>query len=86
MALSASTLSGLIRTALAPTADGTGNASHAVDNAQLTALCDAIAGAVVTHLKAAAVVTVPSGVAVATAGSATAQVGATTAPGIGAIT
>lgn len=60
MALSASTLSGLIRTALAPTADGTGNASHAVDNAQLTALCDAIAGAVVTHIHAAAVVAVPA--------------------------
>jgi len=56
MALSASTLSGLIRTALAPTADGTGNASHAVDNAQLTALCDAIASSVVTHIQAAAVV------------------------------
>jgi hypothetical protein len=56
MALSASVLSGLIRTALAPTADGTGNASHAVDNPQLTALCDAIAGAVVAHITSAGVV------------------------------
>lgn len=60
MALSSSVLSGLIRTALAPTADGTGNTSHAVDNAQLTALCDAIAGAVVSHIQAAAVVAVPA--------------------------
>lgn len=82
MALSAPTLSGLIRSALAPTADGTGNASHAVDNAQLTALCDAIAQSVVTHIQTAAVVTVVPGIHVTTSGGT----GATDAPGTGSIT
>lgn len=57
-----------------------------VESDALDALCDAIAGAVVDHILSAAVVTVPAGVPVATAGSAAAQVGATTAPAIGAVT
>jgi hypothetical protein len=58
----------------------------AVDDTGLTALCDAIAGTVVDHIVAAAVVTIPPGVAVATTGTAAAQTGATTAPGVGSIT
>lgn len=57
-----------------------------VNNAAMTADCDAIAQAVIEHILAVAVVTVPPGVAVATAGSAAAQTGATVAPGVGAIT
>lgn len=82
MALSASVLSGLIRSkALAA-----GAPLNAVDGPALTALCDCIAQACVEHIVAAAVVTVPPGVAVATAGGPAAQTGATTAPGVGAIT
>jgi hypothetical protein len=82
MALSASVLSGLIRSkALA-----SGAPLNAVDGPALTALCNCIAQACVEHIVAAAVVTVPPGVAVATAGTALAQTGATTAPGVGAIT
>ncbi len=82
MALSASVLSGLIRTALAPTPDGTGNASHAVDNAQLTALCDAIASSVVAHIQSAAVVAVPSLGLVAPGGAG----GPVTGAAVGSIT
>jgi hypothetical protein len=46
-------------------------ASKATDNAALTAMCDAIASAVVTHIQATAVVTVT----VATTGTAVAQAG-----------
>lgn len=60
-------------------------AAGAVDGAALTALCDALAAAVVTHITSAAVVTIPAGVAVATTGTAAAQAGATTAPGVGTI-
>lgn len=80
MALSASVLSAAIRAGLLGNGD-----SQAVDGAQLTALCDEIAGAVVAHIVAAAVVTIPPGVAVATTGTAAAQAGATTAPGVGTI-
>lgn len=80
MALSASVLSGLIRSKLL--ADGD---SAAVDNDALTALCDCIAEACVEHIVAAAVVTVAPGIAVATAGGPAAQTGATTAPGTGTI-
>lgn len=59
--------------------------SKAVDGPELTALCDVLAAAVVEHVVAAAVVTVPPGVAVATTGTAAAQTGATTAPGIGTV-
>jgi hypothetical protein len=82
VALSASVLSGLIRTkALAA-----GAPLNAVDGPALTALCDCIAQAVVEHVVAAAVVTIPPGVAVATTGTAAAQAGATTAPGVGTVT
>ena len=58
----------------------------AVDNAAMVADCNAIAEAVVEHVTAAAVVTTPPGVTVATTGTAAAQAGATTAPGVGSIT
>lgn len=58
---------------------------QALDNSGLTDLCDALAAAVITHITTAGVVTVPLGVPVATAGTALAQTGATTAPAIGAI-
>lgn len=44
-----------------------------------------IAGVIIDHIKANAVVTVGAGIAVATAGSAGAAAGATTAPGTGTI-
>jgi hypothetical protein len=81
MPLSASVLSGLIRSkALAA-----GAPLNAVDGPALTALCDCIAQACVEHIVAAAVVTIPPGVAVATAGGPAAQTGATTAPGVGTV-
>lgn len=81
MALNASTLGALIKSKLlAAAAD-----SKAVDNAALTSLCNCIAQACVEHIVASAVVTVPAGVAVATTGTAAAQTGATTAPGIGTV-
>ena len=55
MALSATTLAGLIKSKLL--ADGD---SAAVDNEALTALCACIAEACVEHITAAAVVTVPA--------------------------
>lgn len=65
MALNASTLSAAMRTALlaAP-------ASGATNNAALTAMCDAIASAVVTHVTASAVVTA-TGVTACGAGAGT---------------
>jgi len=59
--------------------------SQAVDNDALTALCACIAEACVEHIVAAAVVTIPAGVPVATTGTAAAQAGATTAPGVGTV-
>lgn len=59
MALSSSVLSGMIRAAICPNPDpetGIDPNSLAVDGPQLTALCDAIASAVVSHIQAAAVV------------------------------
>jgi hypothetical protein len=80
MALNPTALSALIKTKrLAALGDA------GVDNAAMAADCNAIAQAVIEHFAAAAVVTVPPGVAVATAGSAAAQTGATTAPGVGSI-
>lgn len=61
------------------------NDAQAIDNAALTALCDAIAEACVEHITAAAVVTIPPGVPVATTGTAAAQAGATTAPAVGTV-
>jgi hypothetical protein len=60
-------------------------ASGATDNDALTAMCDAIAAAVVAHITSAGVVTIPPGVPVATTGTAAAQAGATTAPAVGTI-
>lgn len=79
--MSASVLSALMRSkALAA-----GAPLNAVDGPALTALCDAIAQACVEHIVAVAVVTIPPGVAVATTGTAAAQAGATTAPGVGTV-
>ncbi len=66
MALSSSVLSAAIRSALLADAANTG----AVNGPALTALCDAIAGAVVTHITTAAVVL--------TTGTAAAQTGIVT--------
>lgn len=81
MALNSTTLSALIKSKLLADAAN----SKAVDNAALTSLCDCVAQACVEHFVAAAVVTVPPGVAVATTGTAAAQTGATTAPGVGTV-
>lgn len=80
MALSASVLSTALRAALVAEPSIRANP----DDPGLSALCDAIAGAVVAHILAAAVVTIPPGVAVVVA--VPAGTGATTAPGIGSIT
>lgn len=80
MALSASVLAGLIESKALGNPD-----TLAVEGEALTAFCSMIAEAVVEHIVAAAVVTVPPGVAVATTGTALAQTGATTAPGIGTV-
>ena len=79
MALNAASLSTALRAAMLanPTIG-------AIDGAGLTAMCDAIATTVVSHITANAVVTVPPGVAVVVA--VPAGTGATTAPGVGAIT
>jgi hypothetical protein len=74
MALNPTTLSALIK---AKRIAALGDA--VVNNAALTADCNAIAEAVIEHITAFAVI--PPGIAVATAGSAAAQTGATTAPG-----
>jgi hypothetical protein len=55
-----------------------------VDGPALTALCDCLAQATIEHIVAAAVVTVPPGVAVQVVVAT--GTGATTAPGVGAIT
>lgn len=81
MALSASVLSALAKSKLLANED-----AQAVDCEALDALCTAIAEAVVEHVVAAGVVTIAPGVPVATAGTAAAQTGATTAPAIGGIT
>ncbi len=88
MALSSATLSGLIRTAMIadPRIGAIDDSALPSEEKALTALCDAIAGAVVAHILAGAVVTIPPGVPVATAGTAAAQTGATTAPAVGAVT
>jgi hypothetical protein len=79
MALSSSALSALMRANMLADPD-----IGAVDDVGLTAMCDALASAVIAHITAAAVVTVPPGVAVVVAFPA--GTGATTAPGVGAIT
>jgi hypothetical protein len=81
VALSASVLSALAKAKLLANDD-----AQAVDCAALDALCTAFAEAVVEHVIAVGVVTIPPGVPVATAGGPAAQTGATTAPAIGSIT
>ena len=56
-----------------------------LDNEAMDRLAEAIATTVVQHIVANAVVTVAPGIPVATAGSAAAQTGATTAPGTGTV-
>ncbi len=56
------------------------------DHAGADPFCAAIAEAVVEHILAAAVATVPPGVAVSVAVVGAAGTGATTAPGVGGIT
>lgn len=81
MALNATTLSAAIKAGLLANGD-----AQAVDNAALTALCDEVATAVVAHVIANAVVTVPPGVAVSVVDPISgALVGATTAPGVGTV-
>lgn len=81
MALSASVLASALEAALLAEPD-----CGAVEGDALTALCNAIADAVVAHIVANAVVTIPPGVPVATTGTAAAQTGATTAPAVGGVT
>lgn len=80
MALNATSLSALIKSKRLAALGASG-----VNNAAMTADCDAIAQAVIEHIVAFALVTVASGIVVATTGTAAAQAGATTTPGIGAI-
>ncbi len=80
MALNPGALSSSLRAAMLASP-----AIQAIDGPGLTALCDAIANAVVSHITASAVVTVAPGIPVTTAGTAAAQTGATTAPGSGTI-
>lgn len=80
MPLSASVLAASLKTAFLADPD-----TLAVEGDPLDSLCKVIADVVVAHVIANAVVTVPPGVAVATAGGPAAQTGATTAPGIGTI-
>jgi hypothetical protein len=63
---------------------GDGDAA-AVNNDALQSFCDIIAQTVVAHIQSNGLVTVASGIAVATAGTAAAQTGATTSPGTGTI-
>lgn len=55
------------------------------DKEDLQKIWEAVAGEIILHIQTAGVVTVAPGIAVATAGSAAAQTGATTAPGTGTI-
>ena len=79
MALSSSVLKTALKAALIADAG-------ALDNTATDQLAEVIATAVVDHITASAVVTIPAGVPVATTGTAAAQTGATTAPAVGAIT
>lgn len=75
MALNSTTLSALIKTKRLAALGAAG-----VNNAAMTADCDAIAQAVVEHVLAFAVVA--PGIVVATTGTAAAQAGTTTGPGV----
>lgn len=81
MALSKTVLSTALQAKL--TARGWGKLPDGTANPALVELCDDIADAVVAHITANAVVTVPLGVAVQVA--VPAGTGATTAPGIGSV-
>lgn len=70
---------------LLASATGVTSATAAPAQLQLTQVAQSIASAVVAHIQANALVTVAAGIPVATAGSATAQTGATTAPGTGTV-
>ena len=61
------------------------NIAGQLDNEAMDRLAEAIATTAVQHIVANAVVTVAPGIPVATAGSAAAQTGATTAPGTGTV-
>lgn len=74
MALSKTVLRGLIQTKLAALSPPVTLAARDL------AVYEAIADAIVTHITTSAVI--PSGIAVATTGSAAAQTGATTAAGV----
>jgi hypothetical protein len=76
--LSAATLGESLRLALI-------NDAGATDNEATERMALAIATKVIEHIVANAVVTVAPGIPVATAGSAAAQTGATTAPGTGTV-
>lgn len=76
-----SVLSAAIRAALLSDPE-----TGAVDDSPLTAFCDKLAAALIPHLVANITLVVAAGIPVATAGTATAQTGATTAPGTGTIT
>lgn len=80
MALNPVALAALIRAKRVAALTG---ATGVADGPELSADCQAIAEAVVEHIMAAAIVTVPPGVAVAVA--VPAGTGATVAPGIGSI-
>lgn len=60
-------------------------AGSPITDAQLKAIWRAIMGELYPDIQATAVVTIPPGVPVATAGGPTAQTGATTAPGTGTV-
>jgi len=78
MALDATTLKTALKAALIADAG-------ALDNDATDKLAEVIASTVVAHITANAVVTVAAGIPVATAGTAAAQTGATTAPGTGTV-
>jgi hypothetical protein len=77
MALSASVLKNLIV--------GQINGMSETDKKDLDVIWLKISQQIINHIQTAGVVTVAPGIAVATAGSAAAQTGATTAPGTGTI-
>ena len=78
MALNAATLKTALKTALI-------NDAGATDNDATDALAEVIADAVVAHITTYAVVTVASGIPVATTGTAAAQTGTTTSTGTGTV-
>lgn len=83
--LNTETLNTTIKTNLQAIFDGQQGSSPISSNSELAqAMADAITAPLDVWIKQATVTT-PAGVAVSTAGTAAAQTGATTAPGIGSI-